>query len=532
MTESPTFKDDDYNWKWGAAGNTAKLMAVKWCSDNGFYNTKINDRGNWNFSATCSNTVPAGWSRRFSDESAREINPNWNRDDAARADCVSKGYYDIDRNQWNVGGFFDYSVRCKSRPDVSWVGPISGTDPVGRRITAYRCDNWLNNDPNSCINSPTKPANLSRWEACPQGSPLGSGLCGPFSNGPNDINCVRGQDCYAITDVVEPPKPDVTWSSPINATDPVGRQITGQRCDNWPIVNGVANVNACLESPTKPSETIGWETCPSGSPLGSGLCGPISSSPTDFNCRWGQDCYAITRVVEPPNPTRWSQTLQACDGDDKIKYQMCEGWGTNPGLCLTSPNRPMTIVDWKKCGELSSPGGLVPGKPFNACPVPASASFNCVAGQECIAVLERTPNDQGCVTTNPANILNPLNPLNPIGGFFSSLGSWSRIIGGISLGLCLLCLCILLLYVLSGFVNTPATGTARVTGLSVPAAGTTASALSSTLPRSLPTATLPVARPVVTIPSTLPRSPLTGVSRPIIPSSPIAPSLPSSLRRL
>jgi len=123
MPESPAYRDEDANKKWGDNGKTAKLLAVKWCSDNGFYNTSGPwDKGGWRFSAGCDNSVPGDWSRRFTDESAREINGGWNRNDAARQNCQQKGYLGIDTNQWNFGAFWDASLKCVN---PGWIGDWS-----------------------------------------------------------------------------------------------------------------------------------------------------------------------------------------------------------------------------------------------------------------------------------------------------------------------------------------------------------------------------------------------------------------------
>lgn len=437
MTESPAFKDGDYNWKWGSAGKTAKLMAVKWCSDNGYYDTQINDKGGWSFSATCSGTVPSGWSRRFTDESAREINPSWNRTEAAKNDCQKKGYTDIDLGQYNSGGFFDYSIKCVSTPtvppDVRWDSLVSGTDNQGNKIAFQKCNDWVNYDARSCLNSPTKPAVIKGWLPCAIGSSPGgiapgdpALACSPISSGPTDFTCLGGQNCFAVTAFTQPPA-DVKWDAQVSGKDAKGSKISIQKCNNW-VHN---DPRSCLNSPTKPTVIKGWLPCAIGSSPG-GIapgdpalaCSPISSGPTDFNCLGGQNCFAVTSI-----DVNWGMPVTGCDGDGRrLTIQKCNNWvNDDPKSCLNSPTSP-SPVKWINCAIGSSPGGIAPGDGAMICS-PLSAgptSFPCVKGQNCFAVTsEKT--DSTC----------PVNPLtNPLGSI------WNENYKYLIMGLILLCLCV------------------------------------------------------------------------------------------
>jgi hypothetical protein len=331
--------------------------------------------------------------------------------------------------------------------DVKWTGPIYGTDPYGRQITAYRCDNWVNADKNSCFTSPTKP-NIIKWQVCPIGSPIGSGLCGSFSSGPTDFNCVWGQDCYGITRVIEPPRPtnSTTFNPSRSFCD--GKTSTEFRmCTNW--ANN--DPNSCNNVNVRPSNVVAWQTCGIGSSPGGAEPGhsaqACSRPSTNFNCVWGQNCFAITKKT--PNATNcdsttFSPTFQACDGNDLIKFQSCDNWANlDPNSCATSSKRPANIIDWKRCALGSSPGGVVLGKGGAACPIPATTNFSCLGGQECFAVIQRTKEEPSCVQSNPINIIK--SPFS----FLSNLGSWASILFFVCIGLSCLCLIGLLLSLFS-----------------------------------------------------------------------------------
>lgn len=88
--------------------------------------------------------------------------------------------------------------------DVTWSRPISGKDSKGNDIIIQKCDNWINNDPKSCLNSPSSPKS-DKWISCALGSSPGgiypnerAETCGPISSGPTDFPCTSGRNCYAI----------------------------------------------------------------------------------------------------------------------------------------------------------------------------------------------------------------------------------------------------------------------------------------------------------------------------------------------
>lgn len=132
-------KDEDFNSVWGSGGKTAKLKAMKECSDKGYYNNTINDCGGWNFSATCKDLVPSNWSSPYSDEHAREIG-KYNRDHAINDDCKSKGYMGYSGEWKEVGNFFNYSGKCdnpKFKGVWEKISCVNGILTLRNQVEAY-----------------------------------------------------------------------------------------------------------------------------------------------------------------------------------------------------------------------------------------------------------------------------------------------------------------------------------------------------------------------------------------------------------
>ncbi len=198
-------KDEDYGSIWGVGGKTAKMKAAQKCYNSGKYNAKIIDCGEWRFDAECSEDTPKDWSKPYSDESAREEGFK-DRNDAAREDCKKKGFGGIDSNEFRDKGEFFYSLKCK---DVKWDTPVTGCDGAGSKLTIQKCNDWLDNDVNSCNTSPIKPK-VVKWINCAIGSSPGgiapgdgATVCSPLSKGPDDFTCALGQNCFAVTEQIE-----------------------------------------------------------------------------------------------------------------------------------------------------------------------------------------------------------------------------------------------------------------------------------------------------------------------------------------
>jgi hypothetical protein len=267
--ESPIYRDEDANAKWGSGGKTAKLLAVKWCSDQGLYNTRsINDKGDFKFTATCSGDVPADWSKRYSDESAREINKDWNRNTAAEADCRTKGFDGINTDFVSEGKFFDYSIKCLGTPKIKtcrgqgeWenktVSPgekVSSKCPDGSMIYATCGTDGNFRDIPNCPIITSAPAKTCRgqgeWEnktvspgekvsrKCPDGSTIFAtcGTNGDFTDVPNCPTPPR--TILPIPQAPTPPPLDISSFKPQihqksgNCLDSNGKEVYIGSCNS------------------------------------------------------------------------------------------------------------------------------------------------------------------------------------------------------------------------------------------------------------------------------------------------------------
>lgn len=285
MVSSPAKKDEDYNSKWGSLGKTAKMMARQWCSDNGFYDYKMNDN-NWNFWADCSGDIPNDWSRPMIDERARELGFT-DRNDFAKNDCKKKGFQGINSFQYRDKGEWAFSLQCINN---EWNDKQTNVkDSKGSTISFQRCDQWIDNDPNSCKDKP--PEGTTGWMRCAIGSDPTTTSCSGYSE---DFNCWSGQACFAIQGL-EP-----NWDAPVSGCDGVGSKLTIQKCNNWP--NN--DPSFCKKSKNKPNNIVKWINCGIGSSPGgiapgdkATACSPLSKGQDDFPCIWGQNCFAVTNQV-------------------------------------------------------------------------------------------------------------------------------------------------------------------------------------------------------------------------------------------
>jgi len=315
MPESPGYRDEDGNHKWGRNGNTAKLLAVKWCSDNGFYNTRdIWDKGGWRFSANCDGGVPGDWSKRFSDEHARELGFG-NRNDAARQNCKDKGYLGIDLNQWNFGKFFDASLKCVN---PGWIGDwiddgcqADGQKRFSRKVDTRGMDwdqaaDWLIN------NSEVKQHNFSRvWKE-------NKGAGGMWIIAlRNDNNCFIYNETERTNQCINP-----------------GQIRMTKKCNNWPNGWTASNdvVNSCKKNaPIDSTPQI----------FGTEVWAEWTSSNTSCNLNWIGDwiddgCQAdgqkrFSRKVDAKGMD-WDKSADWLIANDTRQYNFSKVWKENKGV--------------------------------------------------------------------------------------------------------------------------------------------------------------------------------------------------------
>lgn len=120
---TPCKKDEDWSTKWGPSGQTARMKAAQDCFDRGYYDVSVEGCGDWRFKANCSNQVPEGWSKPYSDETAKEEGFT-TRDAAMVADCQRRGYGAIvnpgpENIRWKGDTIWPnsyYSMKCISQP--------------------------------------------------------------------------------------------------------------------------------------------------------------------------------------------------------------------------------------------------------------------------------------------------------------------------------------------------------------------------------------------------------------------------------
>jgi len=302
-------KDEDWNSIWGSGGKTAKMKAAQECYNKGYYNHTITDCGNWAFKATCSDTVPNDWSKPYSDESAKDEGFS-NRNIAAKADCIKKGFIDAHPGKYKDMGDYYFSLKCIPTYDP----PVYGTDSKGSKITIQKCNDWVNNDPNSCFNAKNKP-DVKRWIKCDIGSSPGgiapgdgATICDPISKGLNDFTCKTTNNCFAVTDI------DVNWDPSVSGCDGAGNRLTIRKCNNW--VDD--DPKSCYTSKTKPTGITNWIGCAQGSSPGgiapgdgAQVCDPITADENDFKCKGAGTCFAVTSntVDSKCKKTFWSDPV-------------------------------------------------------------------------------------------------------------------------------------------------------------------------------------------------------------------------------
>jgi hypothetical protein len=88
------------------------------------------------------------------------------------------------------------------------------------QITYVACDNWFNNDPQSCFNSLKAPANVVDWKKCALGSSPGGLVPGKGATAcplpaSTTFNCVGGQECFAVINRIAN-DPGCVQSNPVN----------------------------------------------------------------------------------------------------------------------------------------------------------------------------------------------------------------------------------------------------------------------------------------------------------------------------
>ena len=256
-------------------------------------------------------------------------------------------------------------------------------------IKYKKCDNWAFGNVNDCKDN--APAGTVGWQACGIGSSPGGKEPGhtaaACSERTDDFKCAWGQNCFAITGKSKDTKCDPTsFEEDKNICDIYSTGITYSKCSNW--ANN--DPNSCNQSSKKPSDIIGWIPCAIGSDPTTTSCSPYS---TEFNCKWGQDCFAVKKYDTSSSgcdPTKYEPLVsEQCDtAGNKLSYQKCVSWKNNdPNSCNQSSKKSSSVTGWITCAVGSDPSTI------NCSPY--STDFNCKVGQECFAVTS-LKTDESC----------------------------------------------------------------------------------------------------------------------------------------
>jgi len=238
----------------------------------------------------------------------------------------------IGQDCYYVTNYTPLSEECDKTTFGGGKGPICDTQQ--NQVTYQKCTDWRNNDPGSCSSSTKTPKNVLGYMSCAIGSDPTTTSCSPFTT---NNSCKLGQDCYVFTQFDKSSsKCKNIWDAPKQQCDSKGSQMTWQRCTNW--ANN--DVKSCLDDPNKPAGIIGWIPCAIGSDPSKTTCSPYS---TDFNCKWGQECYGVTQYAKFPNngscdTTTFEDTKKICDSKaGSMTYKKCTNWfGNDPKSCMNT----------------------------------------------------------------------------------------------------------------------------------------------------------------------------------------------------
>lgn len=287
------------------------------------------------------------------------------------------------------------STRFNDEREGCW-----GLDKIKYKI----CHDWNNGDPNSCqrkaehLGLPVKG-----WIKCGIGSSPdgkepnhGAMACSPMST---TINCERGQNCFAVTDIQNGKcNPTRFGDERTGCWDK--DEISYKKCLDW--ANN--DPQECLRKAQRDGlQTQGWIKCgvgssPDGKEPGDGAktCSPMTS---DFDCAWGQSCFAVTR--KNPNKcatTKFSDERTTCIDGTEVKFRGCWDWHNNdPKSCneLAESKLGFSPAGWIKCAIGSSPNGIEPNASATLCGGVVTA-FPCVAGENCYAVTSSNERSTEC----------------------------------------------------------------------------------------------------------------------------------------
>ena len=371
-------KDEETWFNWGLDGKTAKMIARHRCSDAGFYNADIQECGDWKFRALCHGATPHDWTTPYSDEGARARGSS-DRNQEALKQCKKKGYATINPDSWRDKGEWAFSLECVNpTPKNGWFSP--GCDGDG--IRHY----WTQVD----IKGGDWDAG-AKWLA----EQYKVGQSYNFGRGNQEVTKVEWRK-DATGAYVDIRTKDVSCNKPYfepeqTITDSEGLRMKYRKCSNWKD----DKVESCRDDTrTKPSNIVGWIPCAIGQNPSSILCSPLT---TEFSCKWGQDCYAVTDY-------EWAKFEKAdtdvCDNRPRlVSYDKCTKWANkDPKSCEKSTNKPTDIKGWIPCMIGVTPTAAAKLAGIGCSPIGKTVD-TCKWGQDCFAITKDIPDFDKCPIT-------------------------------------------------------------------------------------------------------------------------------------
>jgi hypothetical protein len=125
-----------------------------------------------------------------------------------------------------------------------------------------------------------------------------------------------------------------SWDPEVTGTDSSGNIITIQKCTNW---DG-GKANSCNQPPKK---AVKWIKCGLGSSPGglspwdkATVCSPYTDN---FNCMWGQNCYAVTSFIPKSSTTTKAATTKAATTTTKEEEEKEEEESTSSPITTRAP---------------------------------------------------------------------------------------------------------------------------------------------------------------------------------------------------
>ncbi len=205
-----------------------------------------------------------------------------------------RGNQEVTKVEWRkdaTGAYVDIRTKDTTCNKPYFEPEQTITDSEGLRMKFRKCSNWNNNNVESCRDDTrTKPNKIVGWIPCAIGQNPSSVLCSPLTT---EFSCKWGQDCYAVTDYewakFEKADTDVCDNRP--------RLVSYDKCTKW----ANKNPKSCEKATNKPTDIKGWIPCMIGvTPTAAAKLAGIGCSPigkTVDTCKWGQDCFAITKDI-------------------------------------------------------------------------------------------------------------------------------------------------------------------------------------------------------------------------------------------